>query len=421
MCRGIAAGPAYAMDGLTSSELIDDPQLHVSIHALYGCCLDTLKSISAVALPDESYKAYHARLKIWGAGLFTEEPSLDEILEEEAKRYRPLLNALQSTLFSIAVEEGTFNMSKTLRISTNPAVVVFLKSRQALDSNNDTDLQLEPQTTLLLDLIAESHIAISACERRLPHLVNISKTGKVTPLTSHNVLSQGSTPSSDQIKPRKDRSFTSHGASPGLINRLSKNIPAAKEAISLFTKTTDRVRAASPSLAEGSLREDNHANLRTPSEACHEDHDMYLGDFVESLFDLLPSIRGIRRARLLEVEVHQSNERSPSSDVLKQARPQSARKSPESRVRSDGDRTGSRTVKNRGPLRRPSFSPSFPSSTPRSLMLKFTTSHSYELASQIYDRYFGGAHDGGKSALYCRSPLLWRRAYETFYSTRLAC
>ena len=92
------------MDDLTSS--VDNPELHIPIHALYSCCLDTLKAISAVELRDESFKTSYARLKIWGAGLFTEGPSLDKILEAEPERYRPLLTGLQKTLFSIAVEEG---------------------------------------------------------------------------------------------------------------------------------------------------------------------------------------------------------------------------------------------------------------------------------------------------------------------------
>ena len=434
MDRNLEAGSTYAMDDLTSSELIDDPQLHIPIHTLYSCCLDALKSISAVALPDKRFKTYYARLKIWGAGLFTEGPSLDRILEEEPKRYGPLLIGLQQTLFSIAVEEGTFSLSETPRISINLAIVVFLKSRQALDGDYDTDLQLEPQTKWLLDLVSVNHIAILACERRLPHLVNTSKIGTIEPLALQSVLSQHLSPSSsNQTKTRKDRSLTSQGASPGFINRLNKNIPAAKEVVSLFNKkgdTVDRVRTASPLLAEQSLEEDYNASLRQPSEASHEDYDMYLGDFVESLFDLLPSIRGIRRTRLLEAEIHQSNERSPSSDLLTQATSQSARNLPGSGVQSDGDSTGSqsdgdstgsRIVKKRGQLRPPSLPPSFPSSTTRSLMLKFSITGSHELASQIYHRYFKEAHDGGKYTLYCCSPLLWRRAYESVRSTRLAC
>ena len=116
MCRGLEAVPAYAMDDLTSSEFIDKPQLYIPLHTLYSCCLDTLRSISAVALPSEGFKTYHARLKIWGAGLFTERPSLDVILEEEPKRYGPLLAGLQKTLFSIAVEEGTFSLLGAPRI-----------------------------------------------------------------------------------------------------------------------------------------------------------------------------------------------------------------------------------------------------------------------------------------------------------------
>ena len=92
------------MDDLTSS--VDHPELHIPIHALYSCCLDTFKAISAVELRDESFKTSYARLQIWGSGLFTEGPSLNEILEEEPERYRPLLIGLQKTLFSIAVEEG---------------------------------------------------------------------------------------------------------------------------------------------------------------------------------------------------------------------------------------------------------------------------------------------------------------------------
>ena len=117
MGRVLEAGPAYAMDDFTASELIDDPQLDIPIHALYSCCLETLKSISAIALPSESFfKTYYARLKIWGAGLFTVGPSLDEILEAEPKKYGPLLFGLQKTLFSIAVEEGTLSLSGTQRI-----------------------------------------------------------------------------------------------------------------------------------------------------------------------------------------------------------------------------------------------------------------------------------------------------------------
>ena len=102
------------MDGLTSSESIDSPHAHIPIHMLYRCCLDTLNSISAIALHDESFKTYHARLKIWGAGLFTEGPALDEILEEEPKRYKPLLLSLYNTLYSIAVEEGILAYQKLL-------------------------------------------------------------------------------------------------------------------------------------------------------------------------------------------------------------------------------------------------------------------------------------------------------------------
>ena len=98
------------MDDLASSESIDSPQVHIPIHMLYRCCLDALNSISAIALHDESFKTYYARLKIWGAGLFTEGPSLDRILEEEPERYRPLVFGLQNTLFSIAIEEGTFSL-----------------------------------------------------------------------------------------------------------------------------------------------------------------------------------------------------------------------------------------------------------------------------------------------------------------------
>lgn len=104
------------MDGLASSESIDSPEVHIPIHALYRCCLDTLNFISTIALQDESFKVYYARLKIWGAGLFTEAPALDKILEEEPETYRPLLLSLQDTLFSIAVEEDTLVCQKVICI-----------------------------------------------------------------------------------------------------------------------------------------------------------------------------------------------------------------------------------------------------------------------------------------------------------------
>ena len=216
-------------------------------------------------------------------------------------------------------------------------IVVFLKSRQAHNGNNDVDLQLEPQTKQLLDLVSGNSIAISACERRLPRLVNTSKIGT-------SVFTQNLTPSSNQIIRRKDQPLTSQGASPGFINRLSKKLPAANEVISLFSKKEDtvgRVRATSPLLGEHGLKEDGNASLRQPSEACHEDYDMYLGAFVESLFDLLPSIRGIRRTRLLETEFHQSNEESSGSGLIRQATLQSARTLPGSKIPSDRDNPGS--------------------------------------------------------------------------------
>ena len=289
--RSLEAAPTYAMDDLTSSEFVDNPELHISVHALYSCCLDTLKSISAVELQDENFKTYYTRLKIWGAGLFTERPSLNKILEEEPERYRPLLTSLQKTLFSIAVEEGRFSVSATRPISINLAIVVFLKSRRALNGNYDIDLQLEPRTKRLLDLVSQ------------------------------------------------------------------------------------------------------------PSEACHEDYVMYLGDFVESLFDLLPSIRGIRRTRLLENEFHQSNKRSSSLDLVAL---------PGSKIQSDRDNTGSRTTKTQ--LRPPPYSSSLDSSyITRSFGFSVSDLFvSRQLAFQIYSRFFVGDHAAGNSTFYCCSPLLWR-------------
>ena len=459
MCRGLEAGPAYVMDELTSPELIDSPELHISIHALYSCCLDALKSISAVELHDERFKTYYARLKIWGAGLFTEGPSIDEILEEEPERYGPLLSSLQKTLFSIAVEEGRFSLSESPRISINLAVVVFLKSRWAPNGNYNINLQLEPQTKTLLDLVSQNNTTVSTCERRLPHLANTSNIGTLEPLTFQSSPSQDIRPSSsNRRKAREVHSWKSQGVIPGLVNRIRKKFPAANGVISLFT------------------RED--------TVDCHHDYDMYFGDFVESLFDLLPSIRGIRRTRLLEIEFHQSNERSSGPDLIRQATPQSARTLPGSKIPSDRDnpesaqrfssapsdrgstllgsdndnsrlmsgdeddidarsetiydstRTGATGSSHSG-IRRPPIDTIFDESPPPDLPHKsnritkkslpppsysdrlpssytatafgFSMSDlllTRNLALRLYSRYLEGAHGAGESTFYCCSPVL---------------
>ena len=305
------------MDDLASSKSIDSPQVSIPIHALYRCCLDTLSAISGVALYDESFKTYYAKLKIWGAGLFTEGTALDRILEEEPERYRPLLLGLQNTLFSIAVEEGIFSLSEIPHISINLALGLFLKSHHLFDGDSDIRLRLDPLTNTLLDLISQSDTAILACERRLPHLATTPIIDATEPLTLQSSSSPDKRPSGSNQA--------------GFINRLSKKLPAGHEIIDLFTKTkhaVDRVQAASSRSGEHDLKEDGGASSSPLSEACRGDYDTYLGDFVESLFDLLPSIRGVRRTRLLETEFHQSNERSSSSELVNESVPQSAQTEP---------------------------------------------------------------------------------------------
>ena len=337
------------MDDLASSEPIDSPHIYIPIHALYRCCLDTLSSISAVGLHDENFKTYYARLTIWGAGLFTEGPAIDKILKEEPERYRPLLVSVQNTLFSIAVEEGTFTLSGTPHTSVNIAIVVFLKSRHLFDGNSDIRLRLDPLTNTLLDLVSHDDTAILACKRRLPHLATTPTIVSAEPLTLQRSPSLDTKPcGSNRGKTWKDQSLKSQDARTKSINRLSEKIPAANEVINLSTKkedAVDRVQAASPELGEHGLKEDSDASLRRASEACHEDYDIYLGDLIESLFDLLPSIRGIRRTRLLETEFHQSAKRSSFPDPVKQAVPQAGRTWPESGAQGDKDSSGSRNTK----------------------------------------------------------------------------
>ena len=223
---------------------------------------------------------------------------------------------------------------------------------------------------------------------------------------------------------REEQSLKSQDARPGFINRLRHKVPAANEVISLFTKgdAVHRVQATSPELGEHGLKEDSDGSLRQPSEVFHEECDMYLGDFIESLFDLLPSIRGIRRTRLLETESHQSNERLSSSDPVKQAIPQVKRTLPESGVQLDKDITGSRTTRKQ--LQLPPYSNRLDSSDNTTMSFGFSVSDiiiSYQLAVRIYDRYFTKAQGAGKSTLYYYSPLLWRGAYRSLRSTRPAC
>ena len=225
---------------------------------------------------------------------------------------------------------------------------MFLKSRNLFDGNSDIRLRLDPLTNTLLDLVSRSDTTVLACERRLPHLANTSTVGTPEPLNLQSSSSQDITPSgSNSRMTREDQSLKSQDARPGFINRLSKKLPAANEVISLFTNedAVNHVQATSPGLGEHVLKEDSDGSIRQPSEVFHEEYDMYLGDFVESLFDLLPSVRGIRRTRLLETEFHQSSERSSSLDLVKRAVPQVARTLPESGVQLDKDSTGSRNTR----------------------------------------------------------------------------
>ena len=230
--------------------------------------------------------------------------------------------------------------------------MVFLKSRQAHNANYDVELQLKPQVKQLLDVVSGNHIAVSACERRLPHLVNTSEIGTIEPLTL-------------QSRPSQDT----------------------------------RSSSSNPSV----FKEDGNAGLSQPIEAWHEDFNMYLGDFVESLFDLLPSIRGIRRARILEYEFDQSNKRSSSLGPVRQATPQAAQTLPGSKIQSDRDNTG--YIKTVGVF--DSFS-----------LIIF---HSRGLAWQLYSRCVVGDYAEGEFTFYCCPPLLWRGVYDSVRSTPLAC
>ena len=302
--------------------------------------------------------------------------------------------------------------------------MLFLNSRHLLDGNYDIRLQLDPQTKALLDLISQHDTTILACERRLPHLANTLTIGTPEPLTLQSSSSQDLAPSgSNEEMTREDQSLMKQDARPGFINRIRKKLPAANEVISLSTKkedAVDRVQATSPGLGEHGLKEDSDARLHQTSEVCHEDYDIYLGDFVESLFDLLPSIRGIRRTRLLETEFHQSKERSSSFDLVNQAVPQAARTLPESGVQGDKDSTGSRTTKKQ--LQPPPYSDKLEFSG-TTMSFGFFVSDiiiSYQLAFQIYHRYFTKAQGAGKSAFYSCSTLLWRGAYGSLRSSRPA-
>ena len=301
---------------------------------------------------------------------------------------------------------------------------MFLKSRNLFDGNSDIRLRLDLVTNTLLDLVSQSDTTILACERRLPHLASSSTIGTPEPLDLQSSSLRGITPSgSNQRMTREDQSLKSQDARSGFINRLSKKFPAANEVISLFTKedAVNRVQATSPGLGEHGLREDSDGSLRQPSKVFHEEYDMYVGDFVESLFDLLPSVRGIRRTRLLETEFHQSNERSSSFGLVKQAVPQVARTLPESGVPLDKDSTGSRTTRNQPQI--PPYSNKL-DSTGTTMSFGFSVSDiiaSYLLAFRIYDRYFTKAQSAGMSTLYFCPPLLWRGAFGSLRSTHPAC
>ena len=243
-------------------------------------------------------------------------------------------------------------------------IVVFLESRRALNGNYDIDLQLEPQTKALLNLVRQNDTTVLACERRLPHLANTLKIVTIERLILQSSSSQDiRTSGSNQRLAREDQSLKSRGTRRRLINRISKKLPATNQVISLFPKkkdTVDHVRAADPPLAEQGLKEDEDASLSQPSEAYHEDYDMHLGGFVGSLFDLLPSIRGIRRTRLLEIESHQTY-----SNIF----------------------FSSYTIKNVLSFSKDLFVPRL-------------------LASQLYVDYFGAVDTEGESPFYCYSPLL---------------
>ena len=282
--------------------------------------------------------------------------------------------------------------------------MVLLKSRNLFDWNSDISLRLDLRTNTLLDLVSQSYTTILACERRLPHLANRSTIGTLEPLDIQSSSSRDIMPSgSNQRMTREDQSLKSQDARPGFINRLRHKVPAANEVISLFTKgdAVHRVQATSPELGEHGLKEDSDGSLRQPSEVFHEECDMYLGHFIESLFDLLPSIRGIRRSRLLETEFQQSNERSSSSDPVKQAIPQVERTLPESGVQLDKNITGSRTTSKQ--LQLPPYSNRLDSSDNTTMSFGFSVSDiiiSYVLAFRIYDGYFTKAQSAGKSTLY---------------------
>ena len=230
---------------------------------------------------------------------------------------------------------------------TDLVTVVFLKSRHLFDGDSDIRLRLDPLTNTLLDLVSQHDTATLAYERRLPDLATTPTIGTTKPLTLQRSSSPDTRPSgSNHGKIREDKSLKSQDARSGFINRLSKKRPADGALASLFKKNkhaVDRVQAASSQSGEHDLKEDVGASSSQPSEACHGDYDTYLGDFVESLFDLLPSIRGVRRTRLLETEFHQNNERSSSSEFVDEAVPQSAQTEPG----SEADRlsTGSLSIK----------------------------------------------------------------------------
>lgn len=97
-------GESENIDLLHTADL---PAPHVSIHALYALCLETLSSICAGTGQEQTFEDQHDRLKLWGTGLFTSGPlAMDQILMTEPREQQNFRETLVRTLVYIAVSEG---------------------------------------------------------------------------------------------------------------------------------------------------------------------------------------------------------------------------------------------------------------------------------------------------------------------------
>ncbi|KAL8689205.1 MAG: hypothetical protein Q9218_005070 [Villophora microphyllina] len=264
------------------AEGIEATRQKVPVSVLHRCCIDALGILLDFSRPDHKdvFADHCDLLKRWGSGLLTGGPlSLDAAFSGESDRYAGLEEIITKLLVRIAVIGE-----------------IFL--RQLCENDTSKQGRLHRQHTQLLAILGGDRFNKFALECWTDMLAR-RRDLSVSEARSEE---EDKTSSPIELEPERNSGEGPALHRPKLFINHSRPFQDLEH---IEEETETMLETVVTSLSQSRPEETHVETIEEPARNFDEQQVVHLSRCIEFLFDLLPTIRRLRRQRLLEIEGRQ--------------------------------------------------------------------------------------------------------------------